>query len=473
MPEQGLQAILATLGNLKAALTEIHHRIQAIDSDLEHARSEVESWSGQSLGGPGQTGAGVPAATLSFDLANGFIRKLGLGRTQGEVLEIYLQETGSHVGRGILFLRRNGEFAPWKTIGFPSEALGEVVAGDPDDPIVRCAEQKRVVYRRDALDQAFPWLARVGGEPAGAVCMPLVFQDFVPVVFYGDSAGPISLDVLEFLTHLTVLVLKNQALEQLVQETREAVAAAAVSEETGVEEPVPEEEAMTAPADEISLEEASVEGLREEVSAEEAPVKDASLEVETSGVEPGVEVEEPAPAARDDSPTWISPPEKASAAPSWGSAPLQSPVEAPPAEGEASPDDRDGHEPSVESVPALEGGDAAAVEEPQPEPVAAEEPRPALSEEEERLHNEARRFARLLVSEIKLYNEEHVQIGREKADLYERLRTDVDRSREMYDRRVSPSVASTADYFHDEIVRILAQGDPALLGTGYPGPTRQ
>jgi len=44
------------------------------------------------------------------------------------------------------------------------------------------------------------------------------------------------------------------------------------------------------------------------------------------------------------------------------------------------------------------------------------------SEEERRLHNDARRFARLLVSEIKLYNEQKVADGRTEGDLYQRLR---------------------------------------------------
>src|SRR6185295_10225310 len=59
-----------------------------------------------------------------------------------------------------------------------------------------------------------------------------------------------------------------------------------------------------------------------------------------------------------------------------------------------------------------------------------------LDEEEKRQHQDARRFARLLVSEIKLYNEPKVVAGRSQGDLYDRLREYVDRSREMYDKRV-------------------------------------
>ena len=92
-----------------------------------------------------------------------------------------------------------------------------------------------------------------------------------------------------------------------------------------------------------------------------------------------------------------------------------------------------------------------------------------VGEEERRLHNDARRFARLLVSEIKLYNEPKVREGRNKSDIYDRLREDIDRSRQMYDKRVAPPVAARHDYFHQELVNTLAEGDPAKLGSSYPG----
>ncbi len=94
-----------------------------------------------------------------------------------------------------------------------------------------------------------------------------------------------------------------------------------------------------------------------------------------------------------------------------------------------------------------------------------------VAEDERRLHNDARRFARLLVSEIKLYNEKKVQEGRENNDLYERLREAIDRSREMYDKRVQTPVSSKFDYFHYELVNALAEGDVSRLGPRYPGAT--
>jgi hypothetical protein len=122
--------------------------------------------------------------------------------------------------------------------------------------------------------------------------------------------------------------------------------------------------------------------------------------------------------------------------------------------------------------------------EPEPEPVyeipvetvEAEKPRQRgrtvdlpieVAEDERRSHSDARRFARLLVSEIRLYNEQKVIEGRESGDIYEILKEAIDRSREMYDKRVLPEVASKFDYFHYELVNNLAEGDEEKLGAGY------
>jgi hypothetical protein len=101
----------------------------------------------------------------------------------------------------------------------------------------------------------------------------------------------------------------------------------------------------------------------------------------------------------------------------------------------------------------------------------ADLPIPVSDEEERRAHNDARRFARLLVSEIKLYNEDKVIEGRSQADLYNRLREYIDRSRDMYDKRVKPIVSAKYDYFHHELVNTLAEGDASKMGEAYPGTT--
>lgn len=100
-----------------------------------------------------------------------------------------------------------------------------------------------------------------------------------------------------------------------------------------------------------------------------------------------------------------------------------------------------------------------------PKAVVEEKPvPPIISEEELKLHEEAKRFARLLVSEIKLYNEAQVALGRQNKDLYERLKDDIERSKRMYEERISPKIVSTTNYFYEELIRTLANGDPTALG---------
>jgi len=76
----------------------------------------------------------------------------------------------------------------------------------------------------------------------------------------------------------------------------------------------------------------------------------------------------------------------------------------------------------------------------------------------------ARRYARLLVSEIKLYHESAVTAGRRDRNLLERLRAEIDRARRLYDERVPAAVLARTDYFDQELVRTLANGDASLLG---------
>ena len=113
----------------------------------------------------------------------------------------------------------------------------------------------------------------------------------------------------------------------------------------------------------------------------------------------------------------------------------------------------------VEPIPAAARPDAVYVV-----------PPPQANPEDERLHAAAKRFAELLVSGIRLYNEDVVAEGRKNRDLYNRLQNSINRNREMYEKRVSPTVAQSIDYLHEEFVRILGDGDAGALGDGYPGP---
>lgn len=78
-------------------------------------------------------------------------------------------------------------------------------------------------------------------------------------------------------------------------------------------------------------------------------------------------------------------------------------------------------------------------------------------------HASARRYARILVSEIKLYHEAEVVAGRRERDLTTRLGGEIARARALYEERVPPDVRRTTDYVHEELIRTLADGDATLL----------
>jgi len=92
---------------------------------------------------------------------------------------------------------------------------------------------------------------------------------------------------------------------------------------------------------------------------------------------------------------------------------------------------------------------------------------PTLSPEDQDVHRKAQRFARLLVDEIKLYNQANVVEGRRNHDLYDRLQDVIDKSRVTYQKRYGNTVAASADYFHREIIRSLAEDNVSVMGANF------
>jgi hypothetical protein len=76
---------------------------------------------------------------------------------------------------------------------------------------------------------------------------------------------------------------------------------------------------------------------------------------------------------------------------------------------------------------------------------------------------EARRFARLVATDIRLYNEEAVVLGRRNRDLFRRLEEQIDRGREAFERRFPDLGAPGKAFLHEAYVEILAGGDADLL----------
>ena len=217
----------------------------------------------------------------------------------------------------------------------------------------------------------------------------------------------------------------------------------------------------------------------ESVGEESAPPPVADAPVEEVAVEAVVDVPpaaDAAPEVREEAVASETPTGESPAPPAEVSAPAVEPVVAeveselaPPPPEKATAEDGTPL-PLVDVAPAEEG---AVVAPPEPEPGAApvDSDVSPLSEAEQKIHKDARRFAKLLVSEIELYNKAKVADGRKNKDVYKRLKTDIDRSRQTFDKRFGKTLGKEFDYFHDELVRILAASDSTALGPEYPGPS--
>jgi hypothetical protein len=92
---------------------------------------------------------------------------------------------------------------------------------------------------------------------------------------------------------------------------------------------------------------------------------------------------------------------------------------------------------------------------------------PAASSEDQDTHRKAQRFARLLVDEVKLYNQAKVAEGRKHKDLYDRLKEAIEKSRSTYQKRYGNTVAASGDYFQHELVRSLAEDDVSIMGANF------
>jgi hypothetical protein len=224
----------------------------------------------------------------------------------------------------------------------------------------------------------------------------------------------------------------------------------------------PQEEVVQAPEPEALVQETEVAVAEpvppaphiEEPALEEPIVEEAVAEVHTEieAVEPPVSPPEPPVPPLDlavEPPVTVAPEVKSETAPLVVALPSE---ELPPS-------------PPVEPPPSV-----TVVESPAP-PAPAGFDTLQHNEAEEKLQKDARRFARLLVSEIELYNKAKVAEGRKNRDLYERLKSDIDRSRQTFEKRYGQTLHSPFDYFHEELVKTLAANDSAVLGPEYPGPS--
>jgi hypothetical protein len=118
-------------------------------------------------------------------------------------------------------------------------------------------------------------------------------------------------------------------------------------------------------------------------------------------------------------------------------------------------------EPAAKVVEVASAASASAAAAPATDPFAG------LSAEDADTHRKAQRFARLLVDEIKLYNQAKVSEGRRNKDLYDRLKEDIEKSRGTFQKRYGNTVAASGDYFQKEVIRSLAEDDLSVMGANF------
>ncbi|HKS28197.1 MAG TPA: hypothetical protein VJS44_10275 [Pyrinomonadaceae bacterium] len=415
-------------------------------------------------------------ARSSSDMAilKAAIEDLDDQRSQAEILNTLVNRAASFAPRVAFFVVKNEQATGWRARGLEG-TIGDEAIRQISFPLSTDTPISDVVNSRStwsgspgANAEDHLLLQKLGGEPPQRmVAIPLTVRNKAVAVLYADSAGldsdAINLEALESLVRVSGMAV------ELLSTTRPAPAArpARVEEKTA-----PEAEAVSsAPAE--------AEDSSEAETYAPAAQTEATAEAEEEAAAAPQAEEEPAP---QPSSAWEF---SAQPQPSTSSAPAVEPAveEAPQPQApfEQTPAPTEPAMTPAAAAPAMSGADMSA--QPQTAPTgqfaaplgarrygAADVDLPIeVAEDERRLHNDARRFARLLVSEIKLYNEQKVKEGRSQGNLYERLREDIDRSRQMYDKRVAPPVAARYDYFHQELVNTLAEGDPNKLGEGYPG----
>jgi hypothetical protein len=394
----------------------------AITAHLQAARE-------QKLSGAAATAA--PSPDLS--VLKRAIEEIQNQQSQTDVLSALLRNSAQFADRVALFVVKGDQAIGWRSCGVRDrnklESINASLPLSGNTVISNAARSGSAEMASGTNAEDGVLIEQLGGDPQQLAAMPLVVRKRVVAVLYADSAWPhrdaIQIDALE-----TIARVAGMAVE-LVSPAR-----AAQPQQVSAPSPAPEVKAEPAPvyAPQVEPQPPSV-AVEEPPSAaaeEPRPVEAGAEEIEPSAPQMAVP-EQLAPAVEEPTAPAEQPP-KVQPAPPPFTTPYSAPLGSARRWGVAEPE-----------LPIEVG------------------------EDERRLHNDARRFARLLISEIKLYNEQKVSEGRNQSDIYDRLREDIDRSRQMYDKRVAPPVAARHDYFHQELVNTLAEGDPSKLGNSYPG----
>jgi len=366
--------------------------------------------------------AAAPASTSNTaDLARA-VAEVQVGSSQKEILRALLDSSSSYAARVALFVVKGSRATGWQARGFADCDALKDFALDSNAPAVARVIADHVAVTVPSAEFDAHFNETFGAPASGEVrLLPLILKEKVAALLYADGGSEgVQLDA--------------GALEVMVFATSAWL---------------------------------EVNTLRKQVH------KDSSA---APGDGRGAPIPEPAPAFND--PFAAHPPAFAMAA----AASADSPATVAAAAPESVPEVVDGL-PEVVAMPQNEGVEVQSAAAPatatEPLPMgqshsegtpdasaAAPAPAPVSSEDQE-VHRKAQRFARLLVDEIKLYNQAKVSEGRKTKDLYDRLKDAIEKSRLTYQKRYGNTVAASADYFQHELIRSLAEDDVTTMGPNF------
>ena len=469
------------LGGIKQEIAALQSQLNESLSRLMDRQSDVQLEGGvaasilEHLRAAHEEGIDLAAsessrAKASSDMAivKAAISEINQQQSQADILKILVNRASAFAPRVAFFVVKGNQSIGWRARGFQG-TVGDNVIHQLSFPVTADTAVGNAISSRET------WSGGPGSHsenhlilnrfdddpPARIVSVPLVVRDRTVAVLYADSANldseAINLEALETLVRVAGMAVELLAVRSVP--ARQPTTTEPQMEEAAAEarEPEPTSYTPVAEYDEVTpvVEESAPAAEVHDVSQAAPPQFEVTPEPETFEVTPEPEhievAREQIEVAPESEQTFTM------------AEPEREQIQGAPTQVEA---------PSLTGIPSAESEATAFQATPRRRyGIEVELPVDVATEEERRLHNDARRFARLLVSEIKLYNEQKVTEGRSQNDLYMRLRDYIDRSREMYDKRVKPEVANRFDYFHQELVNTLAEGDATKMGSAYPGAT--
>ena len=433
---------------LKAALQSVQADVNAV-SFLPHIQKSLGDFE-ESITASIPPPPPPPAAQKGADASHikQAVQAVERGKSQVDILNALLDQCLTFGSRAALLILRGETFSGWKGVGFTA-------AGGNDEMIKRFNAAPGLIPELDRVlrkEQVVTWdganLSTRLDVPASssAILVPMVIKDKIAAAVYVDAVDadaqkldPASIELLVFTTGLLIdtIALRKKTPSPSFSDGESVAAPQATAAPAPAARPTPPPPPPARPSPPV---------------ADESP--DTTVAVSAAQLREMMAPPAAKPAFTMPETDFAAPSAPTPSAASFMTTALPA-IEPPRATPPPPPPGHDREErASTQYIPppnlTTRGGT----------PISGGRP----GDDDSKRHDEARRFARLLVSEIKLYNEPKVDLGRRNKDLYERLKEDIDRSRQMYDERIADDVRKVSNYFYDELVRILADGDASALG---------